>query len=237
VKRTTFTLVEPREDGNVGMVARAMANFGLSRLVLVGASEKPDSADFLTARAEGRRILETVSRVGDLRTALSESHAVVAVSRRGGKHRPPDLSPSNLGEYLRSLPHDAAIVFVFGREADGLRAEEAALCGRYLAIPTSPEAPSLNLAQAATIVAFSLFSAGRVDEVSSGAVVAEAVATQAELEDLFQALEVSLSGIGFLQGDRAADTLTSIRRLISRSLPSAREVRLLRSLARKIGTA
>ena len=54
------------------------------------------------------------------------------------------------------------------------------------------------------------------------------------MSEMLEALEASLAKIGFLQGDRAADAMTSLRKLLLRAIPTSREVRLLRSLARKV---
>ena len=229
---STFLLVEPREEGNVGMVARAMANFALSRLVLINAPGRPDSTDLVTARSEGRRVLDAVEQAPDLPTALEPFHTAIGVSRRTGKHRPRDLGPSDLGTFLSALPEEARVAFVFGREADGLRSDEVARCGRLFAIPTAADAPSLNLAQAAVITAFTIFM-----NPAPAFPREEMPAAQADLEPLWTDLEQALETIGFLQGDRAVDAITSLRRILARSLPSDRELRLLRSLARKIGAA
>lgn len=245
-------LVEPREPGNVGAVARVMANFGLSELLIVGAPELPAPRDFVTATAAGRPILGAAARAESLEAALASFHAAVAVTRRAGKHRPPDLGPLDLPPFLDGLPSGARAALVFGREADGLRAEEALLCGRLLAIPAVPEAPSLNLAQAVAVVAFAWFAGGGAVpgragagfpgpagvEVPGDASVsrpAEPLATRAVQEDLFRALESALARIGFLEGDRAADSMASIRRILGRALLTDREARLLRGLARKLG--
>lgn len=228
----TFVLVEPREEGNTGMVARAMANFGLRSLVLVGAPGLPAPLDHVVARSAGRKILDGIGRAENLREALGPFHAAVAVSRRRGKHRNSDMEPGEILTFVKTLPEESPVAFVFGREADGLTLDEVSQCARVLTIPTSAEAPSLNLAQAAAIVAYSLFECR---EGSPRDPASDPPATRAELEELFQALESSLAEIGFLQGDRAADSMTTLKRLLTRALPDEREARLLRSLARKIG--
>ncbi len=230
--RPAVVLVEPAEAGNAGAVARAMANFGLSELILAGETPLPEPRDFVTARLEGRAILNAAGRAPDLASALAPFHLAVAVTRRTGKHRPADLTPDALAGTLAALPEGSRAALVFGRETDGLRAEEALLCGRLLHIPTSPDAPSLNLAQAVAVTAYG-WSTGVDRAVSAG----EPPATIAEVEALYASLEESLAGIGFLEGDRGADTMASLRRLFGRAALTDREVRLLRGLARKIGDA
>jgi len=67
----TIVLVEPQHPGNVGAVARVMANFGCRELLLVGGCEIDDDA---MARAKaGRPLLEATRRVGSLAEALADA--------------------------------------------------------------------------------------------------------------------------------------------------------------------
>lgn len=155
---TAIVLVAPRNAGNVGLVARTMANFGVSRLKLAGLTELPVERDYLAARAEGRPVLDSLVRVGDLPAALADEQVAVAITRRVGRYRPTDLLPSTLSAFLDELPAGTRVAFVFGREATGLTSEEAELCPHALRIPTTPEAPSLNLAQAVAVVTAAVYA-------------------------------------------------------------------------------
>lgn len=235
MRAPAIILVEPGQPGNVGAVARAMANFGLDRLILAGPTPLPADADLIMARAEGRPIVARADRAPDLAAALAPFQAAVAVTRRLGKHRPSDLGPADLAGLLAGLPPDSDVAFVFGREATGLRSEEARLCGRLMAIPTNPEAPSLNLAQAVAITAFHLYQAGATTARRGARTVGrDRTATTAELEGLFAALEPALASIGFFEGARRPDTMLSVRRIFGRAHLTDREVRLLRGLAHRL---
>jgi tRNA/rRNA methyltransferase len=235
-------LVEPRNAGNVGLVARTMANFGVGRMVLVGETRLPLEQDQLAARAEGRPILDALTRFPDLAAALADEQVTVAVTRRTGKHRPGDLFPATLAEFRAGLPAGTRVAFVFGRESDGLRTEEALLCHRRLRIATTDEAPSLNLAQAVAVVLARWYEP--VGNTGPGplptrrgvpASPAEPPARAAHFEAMMAALEPALRSIGYLEGDRDDDTMNSLRRLLGRAQLTEREIRMLRGLASKIG--
>ena len=238
-----IVLVQPRNAGNVGLVARTMANFGIRRMVLVGETELPVEKDQLAARVEGRPILDALVRFADLETALADEQVTVAITRRVGKERPGDLFPATLGAFRRELAPECRVAFVFGRESNGLRTEEARFCHRRLRIPTTDDVPSLNLAQAVAVVAGRWYE--EVADIGPGprptrrgvpaSPVVEPPARAAHFEAMMAALEPALRRIGFLEGDRDVDTMNSLRRLFGRALPTEREIRLLRGLANKIG--
>lgn len=260
-------LVEPNRTGNVGAVARIMANFGLSDLRLVGSPELPGDRDDMAARAEGRGLLERLRaapRPATLREALTGVQVAIAVTRRRGKHRPTDLAPADLVPLVEGLPRGTSVALVFGREADGLTVDEIDLCGRRLAIPTVPEAPSLNLAQAVGVVAWSWFAglrqvgvraagggsvADRTPSSPAGQVarsgsrhpsalefkeLSDRLATLDQIEAFLEQLHPGLERLGFFEGNRGPDAFRSLRRIFMRSGLTEREVRLLRGLARKL---
>ncbi|HEX7879547.1 MAG TPA: TrmH family RNA methyltransferase [Candidatus Eisenbacteria bacterium] len=240
---TAVVLVEPRNAGNVGLVARTMANFGVARLVLAGSTELPAEKDQLAARAEGRPILDALVRAADLAAALADEQVTIAVTRRTGKERPGDLFPATLAEFRAGLPPGTRVAFVFGRESDGLRTDEARLCARRLRIATTEEAPSLNLAQAVAVVLGrwyeSVAAAGPGTLPTRRGIppspVNDPLASNARFEEMMAALEPALRAIGYLEGDRDEDTMNSLRRLFGRAQLTEREIRMLRGLATKIG--
>jgi len=234
--RPAVVLVEPVTPGNVGAVARGMANFELDEMILAGETPLPGRRDFVAARVEGRVVLDAARRAPDLATALETFQVAVAVTRRSGKHRPTDLTPATLPSFLASLPGATRVALVFGRETDGLRNDEVLLCGRLLTIPSSPDAPSLNLAQAVAVVAATLFT-GSPRSSRAFRRRPEAPAELGDVEAFYAALETALGHIGFLEGDRAADTMASLRRILGRANLTPADVRLLRGLVRKIERA
>jgi tRNA C32,U32 (ribose-2'-O)-methylase TrmJ len=85
------------------------------------------------------------------------------------------------------------------------------------------------------VVAFAWFAGGGGPREQAVAIPPpEPLATQAVREELHRALEQGLGHIGFLEGDRAGDTMASIRRILGRALLTEREARLLRGLARRL---
>lgn len=147
-------LVEPVYAGNVGAVARVMNNFSLSKLRIVGAV--PEKNDFYLA-VHSEEILENVELFDSLEEAVGDLDRVIAFSRRVGKTKPIDLSPSEMGKYVAEVP-ELKVGLVFGRETYGLTDPEADLCPLRCHIPANPAFPSFNLAQAVAIASWEIYS-------------------------------------------------------------------------------
>ncbi|HKI05386.1 MAG TPA: RNA methyltransferase [Thermoanaerobaculia bacterium] len=224
-------LVHPREQGNVGSVARAMANMGLDRLILV--EPAPEIGHVALAFGVGARpVLDGIVRVPDLRTALAPFRRVVGTtSTRDRSLGIPVLSPRELPGWLLEEPPDTPTALVFGSEVGGLSNEDLALASAVVTIPCSPVHPTLNLSQAVLILAYELFVArGETPATVTGE---EPPATAAEIDGLLDHAAAVLQRIGFARDDSFQGVLRDLRRLAARAAPVSRDVRILRGICRR----
>ncbi|MBV6341204.1 RNA methyltransferase [Candidatus Magnetobacterium casense] len=150
-----FTLVQPRESGNVGAAARAIKNMGFERLCLV------DPCDYLNAEARAFAhgaidVLEGATVCANLTEAVSDKAIVIGTTRRQGKTRGVIRPVKEAVATIAELANNNKVAILFGREDKGLLSEEINRCGFLMTIATSHAQPSLNLAQAVLIVAYEL---------------------------------------------------------------------------------
>jgi TrmH family RNA methyltransferase len=159
-----IVLVEPEQPGNVGSIARALANMGVSGR-WIAAVEDPcrfeqlrhKDAKKMAVHAGDR--LERLERVPSLaslvETAADRALFLGLTSKTGSPSRPHPLSvvdaAHRLGEKLRDGTAEEAYL-VFGRESDGLTNDEVRRCDWVVTIPTDSAYDSLNLAQAVLLV-------------------------------------------------------------------------------------
>ena len=229
-------LVHPREEGNVGSAARAMANMGLAELILV--EPAPEIGKVATAFAVGgRHVLESAKRAPDLQTALAPFRRVVATtSIRDRRWEVPLVTPRELPAHLAADPPGTPTALVFGSEVGGLTNDDLALASLIVTIPCSPVQPTLNLSQAVLIVAYELFQArsDRSPSLPRGTVGSpEPPAATAEIDGLFGHVAEVLECIGFARDDSFAGVLRDLRRLAARAAPTSREVAILRGICRR----
>jgi TrmH family RNA methyltransferase len=236
-------LVKPREEGNVGAAARAMANMGLSELILV--EPAAEIGKVATAFAVGAKpVLDRARRVPDLAAALAPFRRVVGTtSSRDRRWDVPVLTPRELPAHLAQDPPGTPTALVFGPEVGGLTNDDLALASVIVTIPCAPVQPTLNLSQAVLIVAYELFQARgevsgtgtvQLDLNATGAVgTPEPPAATAELDGLFGHLDEILRAIGFARDDSYAGVVRDLRRLAARATPTSRDVAVLRGICRR----
>lgn len=148
-------LCEPQQPGNIGAVARAMANFGVAdlRLVRPCAHLHPEARKFA---AHGHTLLGSARIYPDLAAALAGIDLSIAATRRGGRLRGELLDTTELPGLVGALPPGRRAGLVFGREDCGLSSADVALCTHAAAIATRGPALSLNLAQAVLVFLYEL---------------------------------------------------------------------------------
>lgn len=224
----SILLVRPRFPENIGAVARAMKNMGMSRLIIVdGVSPFHRNAYKLASGAY--EILERAEEFSTLKDAIAEFGCVVGTTSRTGKERTPLLTPKELAKRLILLSQKNRIGIVFGSEKEGLTNEELSLCHLYVRIPSSESFPSLNLAQAVMIICYELFQIQTPFPKTS-----PSLASAKEIEKMFEHMERTLLDIGFLEAKNPKRIMRTLRRLFGRSQLEERDVRILQGIWSKV---
>jgi tRNA/rRNA methyltransferase len=238
LSRCRVVLVRPHFAGNLGSVARAMRNFGLTDLVLVAPYTFPDNPEARRLATHGGGILDTARIVPDLGDALADcvfslatSALTAGVVRKGMIGTPAELMP----QFLAAADH-GRVALVFGPEPHGLSNEEIGRCHGLLHVPVDPEYSSLNLAQAVTVCCYELRKAwsAAVNAERKESPPGPPVAPHADQERMFEHLREGLQAVGFLFGTRQDTLMHAMRQLIGRAMPSPAEVRMLHGLARQL---
>lgn len=153
-----FVLVEPARQENIGAAARALRTMGFGDLWLVGGTIERRARE--VAHQSGD-VLDRARHFPDLAAALAKVDFSIATGARRRLERDDYLTPEDCRTALagkRAAVRRAALVF--GRESSGLTGAELALCDAASRIPLAVEQPSLNLAQAVMVYAWTLRGLG-----------------------------------------------------------------------------
>ena len=202
---TRIVLSRPEGDANIGSVCRAMKNMGLRKLVLVREREDINVREVRRMALHAFDLFEEATFVQSLEEAVAQTQLAIAVTRRhGAKRNKKSIPIAEIATLVRERV-GAEIAFVFGNEEHGLSNDEVELCSAKLSIPTAPEFPSLNLAQAVQIVAYELFhGAGGGTGERTGAPAganggAGGAARRERIEELTQVVMHTLDALGFFK--------------------------------------
>lgn len=156
----TVILHQTRSPENLGAVARVMANFGFSRLIL------SDPATYAFRGAErlavkGDAVLDAMAVAQSLPEALKDCVYAVGTTSRTQIEGRTALTPEEAMTRLAEQSRRGRVALVLGSEQRGLSNEELAFCTDLLVIPTSEVQPSMNLAQAAAVLLYLCSREGR----------------------------------------------------------------------------
>lgn len=221
-----IVLVGTTHPGNIGAVARAMKNMGLSDLALVNPRHFPH--DEAIARASGATdILDTAMVVSSLAEALTDCVYVAGASARPRTLGWPTTGPRDCAERMMLEGKKGKVAAVFGPEKTGLHNDDLDLCHTLLTIPTNPDFSSLNLAMAVQVVTYELRVASTLDG-GPGFESEAPPATGEEMEHFYRHLEKVFAEVKFLDPENPRFLMRRMRRMFIRARPDVNEVNILR---------
>jgi tRNA/rRNA methyltransferase len=235
-KRLRFVLVETSRAGNVGSVARAMKTMGFSDLVLVAPrAEDPLNDPEAVAFASGALdVLQNARIVGTVAEALAGINFAAAVSARLREFSPPVWTPREFASHVAGQA-ELAPALILGNERFGLPNQVVEQCNVLINIPANPDYSSLNLSQAAQVLAYECRQAvcGEAPAELPIGFKGEA-ANLDQIEGMYAHLQEALVSIGFLDADNPKKLMPRLKRLFSRTGLETEEVNILRGIARQI---
>ncbi len=224
-----FVLVEPKLGENIGAAARAMENFGLSRLRLVAPRQTWPNAKARIMAAGADRILDGAELYNSLERAIGDCTFVVAATARA--HDQAKLVVGVAEAAFLMAPRVAAgetVAVLFGRERNGLENDEVALADRILTLPVNPAFASLNLAQAVAIVAYEWFKLASGAKLPFAMPEKSAPAPKEQLFAFFASLERQLENVEFFRPPDKRETMQiNLRNIFTRMQPTRQDIQTL----------
>jgi tRNA (cytidine32/uridine32-2'-O)-methyltransferase len=218
-----IVLVQTFHPGNIGAVARAMKNMGLSQLVLVNPVDFP-SDEAISRAGNATDLLEQAQVVDSLEKALEDCTLIVATSARSRSMPLPMLSPEGAASELLAESHKASVALVFGRERMGLHNDDLKLCHKHVIIDANPEYPVLNISQAVQILCYEIFKATKNTVAESDEAPYPA---NREIEHFFSFIESTLKQTGFINKAHPHQAMNHLRAFMRRARPTKGELKLL----------
>ncbi|MFW5489010.1 MAG: RNA methyltransferase [Desulfovibrio sp.] len=231
----SVVLVRTKYPENIGSVARACLNMGVSDIILVDPQNFDQDKAAPLATVHAKHILQSATIVPNLDTALADFQSTYGTTARMGGWRKGVLTPDKAAlEMAEKLASGERIALVFGPEDKGLTNEETTTCGRLINIPTSQEGTSLNLSQAVLILLYEAFRAFHGHHQQPGNSTSSRQATHQEQETLFSAIQDALLAIDFLKSDNPDYWMLPVRRFFQRFSLKRHEYNLLMGICRQV---
>lgn len=224
-------LVCPEHPNNIGAVARAMNNMGVSELRLVNPcsflNHGDNSARSLAMHSQD--ILENAKTYSSLAEAITDKKIIIGTTNRQRGHH----------KYLHSIwklepifNESMDISFVFGRESSGLTNAEIDLCSHILTIPTFGTTNSLNLAQAVMVV---LYETSKIifNYKNNVSIHKSNIASSQHIETLKSNLFTLLHKINYIKIGNHDKKRSAFSKIIAEKKLSTKEVNILQGIIQK----
>jgi len=223
-------MVETRNPLNIGAAARAMANFGFSRLRVVN----PYDVAFREARSAvgAAPLLAKAEGYGSVAEAVADATLVVGTTSVGHRElQHPIRRLEYGGKLIRKRLENGGVALLFGSEKFGLSNDHLSHCHWLMRIPTVDQQLSMNLGQA---VALCLYELARDPKAASAKPEATRPAAAGDVEQVTRMLLEALRRSGYVNPLTAGTTEEKVRRLAMRWKLGARDAPVLMGMLRQI---
>jgi TrmH family RNA methyltransferase len=211
-------LVRTRNPLNIGAVARAMANFGVSRLRLV--------APYDPAFREARSAVGAGALLANAEVCQSVAEAVadctLVIGTTAATNRSVSLPLITLPEaapQITEAARAARVALLFGSEKRGLANQDMSYCHWLMRIRTTQQSPSMNLAQSVVVVLYELARTWNQTPATAESEAIRASDPAANMQGLLRLAEVmheTLESSGYYSEAAAASSEEQLRRLLLR---------------------
>lgn len=233
-----WVLVETSHPGNVGSAARALKTMGFSDLRLIspkisGVAQAPEAIALASGAAD---ILESSQESPSLESAVQDCALVLGLTSRDREFGPPALNWQDARPLIQAaVAGNQRVALLFGPERTGLDNQHLSLCTHRVWLDANPLYPSLNLAQALMVCAFTLRESlsqanDLVPDATESVDYADPAAVAAMLEHWRQGLEA----IGYLDPANPKKLMPRLQALFARTRLQKEEIDLLRGIAKQM---
>ena len=231
-----FILVRPQMGENIGAAARAMLNFGLERMRVVGPRDGWPNPKAVAMASGAGRVLDHAGQFADLAGAVADCDFVFATTARGRELVKEVVTPERAMAMARAMGAEGKRVGVlFGPERAGLENDDIIRANAIVTVPVNPEFPSLNLAQCVLLLGYEWQRQGAGVPASVMELARTEFANREEVERLGDHFEERLEAAGFFfPPTKAAGMRLNLRNMWARLNLTRAEVQTFHGMLRQI---
>jgi tRNA/rRNA methyltransferase len=229
-------LVEPQLGENIGMAARAMGNFALTRLRIVKPRDGWPNVHARRAASGADHILDQAELFDTVEQAVADISLLFATTARAHDQAKPVVAPEAAArEIAAEVGGGGQVGILFGRERYGLQNEEVALASRIVTFPVNPGFASLNLAQAVLLIGYEWFKLSTAGALPFAMPERSERASQHQMQAFFDNLVRELDRVEFLRPAEKRETmLVNLRNIFSRMEPTKQDMHTLHGVVMAI---
>lgn len=234
-----FVLVRPQMGENIGAAARAMLNFGLTRLRVVDPRDGWPNPRAVAMASGAGRLLEDAGPYPDVAASIADCDYVFATTARPRELVKPVVTPERAMQMARAMATEGKrVAILFGPERAGLENDDVALANAIVTVPVNPDFPSLNLGQCALLMGYEWRRQTDTTPPEVMGLARTEFASRIEVEKLGDHYEERLEAAGFFYpADKAAPMKLNLRNMWARLNLTRAETQTFHGMLRQIAFA
>jgi len=223
-----FILVKPQLGENIGACARAMKNFGFSKLYIVNPKINFPNHKAKATSVGAYDIINKAKVFDKIENAINNFNVVISLSAR---RRDINKKHISLNEFKKIIKRkNLNVGLMFGPEASGLSNKDLSFSNYILQIPTSPKFKSLNLSHSLTLICYEIFQSLNLKKIRK-----ESLSLKISSKSKISSIVVHLINLlekkdFFLPKEKRQSMIMNINNLIYRMEPNDKELRILASI-------
>ena len=230
----SIILIDPQLGENIGMVARAMLNCGLTDLRLVRPRDGWPNPQAVGPASGAEIVLENIRVFKTTCDAIADLNLVFATTARDRDMIKEIVTPEIAAREIRAVGSQNCGI-LFGREAKGMKNEDIVLANKIVIAPLNPGFTSLNLSQAVLLLAYEWYKLEDDAPDPELRMKDTRPANNDEMVMLFEHLERELDNHGFLRvKEKRPVMVQNIRNVFQRANMTEQEVRTFRGVIKSL---
>ena len=230
-------LVEPQLGENIGMAARAMGNFALTRLRIVNPRDGWPNVSAQRAAAGADHILDQVELFDTVEQAVADCTLLFATTARAHDQAKPVVAPEAAarGDGGPDQPAAAPSASCSAASATACRTRRWRSPNRIITFPVNPGFASLNLAQAVLLIGYEWFKLATAGALPFAMPERSERASQHQMQAFFDNLVRELDKVEFLRPAEKRETmLVNLRNIFTRMEPTKQDMHTLHGVVMAI---
>ena len=214
------------------MAARAMDNFGLSKLFIVNPRDGWPSKKAETSAKHADKIINKAKVYNHLDDAVSNFDLVIATSNR--KRFLTKKTYDNFNILQKKIIDFKSIAILFGPENSGLSNQDIRLSNFLFNIPTNNSNKSLNLSHAVSLMSYELSKLNKIS-TKEKLFSFDSKVSKLELSNFLNFLINDLDSSGFFRPEeKKASMIDNIYSIYNKIDLSKKELRMLWGMHKKL---
>jgi tRNA/rRNA methyltransferase len=225
----SIVIIEPETSGNIGSIARVMANFDEHELILVNPKCKIDS-DCRRFAKNAQGLIDKI-RIEDKAVLKSFDYLVGTTSKLGTDYNIPrtPMTPEQFAGMMAGIK-GKKVALILGREGQGLHNDEIEMCDFIVTIPTSKSYGSMNISHSLAILLYALHR----EDLTQKLLKPYTPIGEKDKEQIIRILKEAMDKMGFTKESKKETQVKVWKRMVSKSFMTRREAFALMGFLKKI---